>query len=174
MEHVILVDENDQEIGTMEKMEAHRKGVLHRAFSVLLFNSKGELLVQQRAGTKYHSAGLWTNTCCSHPRPGETNEDAATRRLREEMGINLQPAWAYSFIYKINLEGGLYEHELDHVLLGQFDGKPQINKEEVAAWKFASLTELKTQADENPEIFTHWFRLILQHPEINSLAAVQS
>src|SRR5688572_12077294 len=114
MEQVILVDENDKEIGTLEKIEAHRKGLLHRAFSVLLFNSKGELLLQKRSSKKYHSAGLWTNTCCSHPKPGESVKEAASRRLQEEMGVNSNPEFAYSFIYKTELENGLIEHEFDH------------------------------------------------------------
>jgi isopentenyl-diphosphate Delta-isomerase len=174
MEQVILVNEHDQELGTLEKLEAHQKGVLHRAFSALVFNSKGELLIQQRAHSKYHSAGLWTNTCCSHPKPGESIEEAARRRLQEEMGIEVQPQSVYSFIYKANLDGGLIEHEFDHVLLGHFDGEPKINKHEVADWKFASLQELRIQVQDNPAAFTHWFKLILNHPEINSFVSVQS
>lgn len=174
MEHVILVNENDQEVGTLEKLEAHQKGTLHRAFSVLLFNSKGKLLIQKRALSKYHSAGLWTNSCCSHPKPGESIEKAARRRLQEEMGIDVQPEYVYSFIYKANLDGGLVEHEFDHVLVGHFDGEPKINAHEVADWKFASLRELKDQVRDNPAAFTHWFKLILTHPEINSLVSVQS
>jgi isopentenyl-diphosphate delta-isomerase len=174
MEHVILVDEHDRPTGTMEKMEAHRKGVLHRAFSVLLFNAKGELLIQKRSRTKYHSAGLWTNTCCSHPRPDETLSEAATRRLREEMGIQVEVEPLYSFIYKVNLDGGLVEHELDHVLIGHFDGEPELNANEASAWRYATLAQLKLEALENPEEFTHWFKLILQHPEINALSAVQN
>src|SRR5690606_8808547 len=139
MEHVILVDENDRAIGTMEKMEAHRKGVLHRAFSVLLFNSKGELLIQKRSAGKYHSAGLWTNTCCSHPRPDETLTEAATRRLQEEMGIQVDVEPLYNLIYKVNLDGGLSEHELDHVLIGHFDGEPDLNHNEASAWRYASM-----------------------------------
>jgi isopentenyl-diphosphate delta-isomerase len=173
MEHVILVDENDRAIGTMEKMEAHRKGVLHRAFSVLLFNSKGELLIQKRSGNKYHSAGLWTNTCCSHPRPDETLPEAAMRRLQEEMGIQVDVEPLYSFIYRVNLDGGLIEHELDHVLIGHFDGEPELNHDEASAWRYASMAQLKQEALENPSEFTHWFKLILQHPEINALIPVQ-
>jgi len=173
MEHVILVDENDRAIGTMEKMQAHRKGVLHRAFSVLLFNSKGELLIQKRSAGKYHSAGLWTNTCCSHPRPDETLTEAATRRLQEEMGIQVDVEPLYNFIYKVNLDGGLIEHELDHVLIGHFDGEPELNHNEASAWRYASMAQLKQEALENPSEFTHWFKLILQHPEINALIPVQ-
>ena len=174
MEHVILVDENDRAIGTMEKMEAHQKGVLHRAFSVLLFNAKGELLIQKRSASKYHSAGLWTNTCCSHPRPDETLTEAATRRLQEEMGIQVDIEPLYSFIYRVNLDGGLIEHELDHVLIGHFDGEPELNHDEASAWRYASIAQLKQEALENPSEFTHWFKLILQHPEINALIPVQS
>src|SRR5688572_25752718 len=131
MEEIILVDEQDNAIGTMEKMEAHRRGVLHRAFSVVLFNSSGDLLLQRRAENKYHSGGLWTNTCCSHPLPTESIRDAAQRRLKHEMGINLKPEFAFKFIYKTPLDKNLIEHELDYVFIGTFDGKPVINKEEV-------------------------------------------
>ncbi|WKZ58364.1 MAG: isopentenyl-diphosphate Delta-isomerase [Cyclobacteriaceae bacterium] len=174
MEHVILVDEHDRAIGTMEKMEAHQKGVLHRAFSVLLFNSKGELLIQKRSAGKYHSAGLWTNTCCSHPRPEETLSDAATRRLQEEMGIKVDVELLYTFIYKVNLDGGLIEHELDHVLIGHFEGEPELNRNEASDWRYASIAQLKHEMQENPGEFTHWFKLILSHPEINALIPVQS
>lgn len=174
MEHVILVDENDSPIGTMEKLEAHQKGVLHRAFSVLLFNSKDELLIQKRSGNKYHSAGLWTNTCCSHPRPDETLTDAAKRRLREEMGIDVAVKPLYSFIYKVNLDKGLIEHELDHVLIGHFDGRPELNNNEVSDWRYASIPQLKKEIQENPDNFTHWFKLILNHPEIDTIIPVQN
>lgn len=174
MDYVILVDEHDKPIGTMEKMEAHRKGVLHRAFSVLLFNSKGELLIQKRSADKYHSAGLWTNTCCSHPRPNETLPEAATRRLQEEMGIKVDVELLYNFIYKVNLDGGLIEHELDHVLIGHFEGEPELNRNEASDWRYASIAQLKQEVQENPGEFTHWFKLILNHPEINALIPVQS
>jgi isopentenyl-diphosphate Delta-isomerase len=164
MEHVILVTADDKPIGTMEKMEAHKKGILHRAFSVLLFNSKGELLLQKRATGKYHSAGLWTNTCCSHPMPGEEIENAARRRLIEEMGVDAEPTFAYKFIYRVQLENNLLEHELDHVLLGTFDGEPQINPHEVAAWKYIDIPSLKADVQLHPERYTYWFKLILDHP----------
>ncbi len=167
MEHVILVDEQDHELGTMEKMEAHVKGVLHRAFSVLVFNSKGEMLIQKRSDCKYHSVGLWTNTCCSHPRPGESIEDAAQRRLKEEMGINIKPSTAYSFIYHTELDGGLIEHELDHVLTATYDGDPVINPDEAQDWQYISVSELKENIERNPEQFTHWFKLIVNHPELS-------
>ena len=166
MENVVLVDENDNAIGTLEKMEAHRLGVLHRAFSILLFNAKGEVLLQKRSATKYHCAGLWTNTCCSHPLPGEPVDLAARRKLKQEMGIELQPEFAYKFIYKAPLDNGLTEHELDHVFVGQFDGKPVINTDEVEDWKYVSLTDLKEDILQRPEIYTPWFKLILDHSEL--------
>jgi len=171
MEEIILVDEQDNAIGTMEKMEAHRKGVLHRAFSVVLFNSNGELLLQKRANNKYHSGGQWTNTCCSHPIPGETISDAAQRRLRHEMGINLKPEFAFKFIYRTPLDKSLIEHELDHVFIGTFDGTPVINKDEVSDWKFMSLSELKNDMERSPEIYTVWFRLIVNHPQMELILA---
>lgn len=169
VEYVILVDEHDNELGAMEKMEAHIKGVLHRAFSVLVFNTKGEMLIQRRADCKYHSSGLWTNTCCSHPRAGEEIEEAAQRRLREEMGLNLQPEKAYSFIYRIELDGGLIENELDHVLIATYDGEPILNPDEAQDWKYVSLSELKDRMKSHPQEFTHWFKLIVNHPELNAL-----
>jgi isopentenyl-diphosphate Delta-isomerase len=161
MEQVILVDEHDNAIGTMEKLEAHQKGVLHRAFSVLLFNDEGQLLLQKRSNEKYHSAGLWTNTCCSHPLPGERIEDATTRRLREEMGIDAQTKFAYKFIYKTALDKQLIEHEFDHVFIGLFNGTPAINKNEVADWKFVDKEWLQNDIDKHPEQYTVWFRLIM-------------
>jgi isopentenyl-diphosphate delta-isomerase len=169
MEHVILVDAHDNETGVMEKMEAHVKGVLHRAFSVLVFNTKGEMLIQKRAECKYHSAGLWTNTCCSHPRPGERIEEAARRRLQEEMGLDLLPERAYSFIYRVELDGGLIENELDHVLTATYDGAPSMNPNEVQDWKYINLAELKTRMETHPHEFTHWFKLIANHPEMQAL-----
>lgn len=168
MEMVILVDHNDVAIGTMEKMEAHRRGELHRAFSIIVFNSKGEILLQKRALHKYHSGGLWTNACCSHPQPGEKMEDAARRRLREEMGIDLQPEYAYKFIYKTDLDQNLVEHEYDHVYKATFNGEPSINKAEVDDWKFVDLAWLKTDVTRNPEAYTYWFKLILNHPALHS------
>src|SRR4030042_2763439 len=124
MEKIILVDENDREIGTEEKLKTHEQGKLHRAFSIFVFNSKGELLLQRRAKGKYHSGGLWTNTCCSHPREGEKLEEAVHRRLKQEMGLDCPLKEAFSFIYKVRFENGLFEHELDHVFIGRVDGKP--------------------------------------------------
>jgi isopentenyl-diphosphate Delta-isomerase len=164
MERVILVDENDKEIGTMEKIEAHRKGLLHRAFSILVFNSRGEILIQKRSAKKYHSGGLWTNACCSHPMPDETMTAATRRKLKQEMGIELETRFAYKFIYKIALEGDLTEHEVDHVFIGYFDGEPLINREEVDAWQFIPIDELRSNVASKPEEYTHWFKLILNNP----------
>jgi len=163
MEHVILVDEHDREIGTMEKLEAHQKGLLHRAFSILVFNSKGEMLIQKRAKTKYHSGGLWTNACCSHPVPNEDIEIAVKRRLKFEMGIDITPTFAYKFTYRTSLDKDLMEYEVDYVFQGIYDGHPSINNDEVEDWKFCTLDELHQQVRENPDAFTYWFKLILQH-----------
>jgi isopentenyl-diphosphate delta-isomerase len=165
-ESVILVDKHDNELGLMEKMEAHRKGALHRAFSVLLYNSKGEVLLQKRSSNKYHSAGLWTNTCCSHPKPAEKMEDAVMRRLKEEMGIDTKPVYTFKFLYKTILDNNLIEHELDHVYIGLFNNEPIINLHEVENWKFASMLEVKKDVQKNPKAYTHWFKLIVNHPEL--------
>lgn len=162
MEQVILVDESDIEIGVMEKMEAHQKGVLHRAFSVFVFNSKNELLLQKRAYSKYHSAGLWTNTCCSHPRPNETTLDAANRRLMEEMGMSVSLSHKTSFIYKTQFDNNLTEHEFDHVYTGISDTDPKINPEEVDSFKWTSLTTLKKEISTSPELYTVWFRIAME------------
>jgi len=167
----MLVDVNDQAVGTMEKMEAHRRGLLHRAFSIVLFNGEGKLLLQKRSKNKYHSSGLWTNTCCSHPVPGEKMEDATRRRLKEEMGIDLQPTFSYKFIYKAQLDHDLIEHELDHVFVGVFNGAPDINIREVEDWKYVDLQWLKGDMVKNPAAYTEWFKLMVHHPEINSIPA---
>jgi len=164
MEQVILVDQDDNAIGTMEKMEAHQKGLLHRAFSVVIVNSKGELLLQKRAQSKYHSGGLWTNACCSHPLPGESLENATHRKLKQEMGIDLKTEYAYKFIYRTTFDSGLIEHECDHVFTGIFDGDPVINTHEVEDWKFISPNELRLDIRLHPGNYTYWFKLILdQH-----------
>lgn len=165
MENVILVDKDDNPIGTMEKMEAHRKGVLHRAFSILLFNPQGELLLQKRARSKYHSGGLWTNTCCSHPRPNEPLEQAAQRKLKQEMGIETPLTFAWKFTYKTELDHGLTEHELDHVMIGKFNGTPQINPEEVEDWRFADMESISKDISLHPEQYTSWFRIIMERME---------
>jgi len=166
MEHVVLVDSQDNEIGTMEKMEAHHKGVLHRAFSVLLFNSKGEMLLQKRSALKYHSAGLWTNACCSHPKPNEATTIAVQRRLLEEMGVHCEPQFAYKFQYRVDLDNNLVEHELDHVYIGLFNGEPAINFNEVEGWRFTNVAEIKRDIEENANNYTYWFKLIINHPEM--------
>ncbi|MEN9968988.1 MAG: hypothetical protein RIR94_1175 [Bacteroidota bacterium] len=174
-EYVVLVDEQDQEIGQMEKMEAHRLGLLHRAFSILLFNSKGELLLQQRAAHKYHSPLLWTNTCCSHQRPGETTLMAAERRLREEMGLSAPLQSAFNFLYKANLDQGLSEHELDHVVFGYTNQDPIINPEEVQAFQWITIDQLSQQLKNNPQTLTVWFQILLeQHLEKITKAANES
>ena len=159
MEFVVLVDENDRQIGLMEKQAAHITPHLHRAFSIFLFNSKGELLMQQRALSKYHSHGLWTNTCCSHPRDGETLAEATSRRLMEEMGMTCEMHEVYTFIYKAPVGQGLIEHEFDHVWIGQSDEEPQINREEVESWKYVSLNALKDDIRLHPELYTEWFKI---------------
>lgn len=159
MEYVVLVNDEGQEIGVMEKLEAHEKGCLHRAFSIFLFNTKGEMLLQQRASSKYHSPNLWTNTCCSHPRPNEAIDVAAVRRLFEEMGMTCQLNYAFHFIYKAELDQGLTEHELDHVFIGTTDSEPKINVGEVKAYQYLSIETIQKQMQENPEHFTEWFKV---------------
>ncbi|MDN3585802.1 isopentenyl-diphosphate Delta-isomerase [Pedobacter aquatilis] len=161
-EEVILVDTFDIPIGKMEKLEAHVKGLLHRAFSVFIFNSKNELLLQQRAKDKYHSSGLWTNTCCSHPRWGESNLDAAIRRLKEEMGMQCDLRYGFNFIYKSEFEDGLIEHELDHVFFGISDELPIINKTEVESFRYLSLAELQNEIKNNPTNYTTWLKICLE------------
>jgi len=159
-ELVVLVDEKNNQIGLMPKMEAHEKGVLHRAFSVFVFNKKGELMLQQRAASKYHSPLLWTNTCCSHQREGESNVQAGRRRLQEEMGFTTDLKEVFSFIYKAPFDNGLTEHELDYVLVGSFEEKPNINKDEVESYKWMPLKDVKKDIENNPEIYTEWFKII--------------
>ena len=162
MKHdIILVDDDDQPIGTAYKLETHQNGWLHRAFSIFLFNNKGELLLQQRAHDKYHSSGLWTNTCCSHPCPGELTELAAVRRLNEEMGIVTTLEYAFSIKYYVSFDNGLIENEFDHVFIGTSDSLPQINKNEVASWKYISIAELKTDIKKNPFFYTEWFKILV-------------
>lgn len=159
-EMVILVDENDKQVGLMAKMEAHEKALLHRAFSVFIFNDKKELMLQRRALGKYHSPGLWTNTCCSHQRPGETNVVAGSRRLQEEMGFTTALTESISFIYKAPFDNGLTEHEYDYILLGEYNKVPEPNPEEVSEWKWRSLEQIKEDMKQNPDIYTAWFKII--------------
>ncbi|GAL68156.1 isopentenyl-diphosphate Delta-isomerase [Jejuia pallidilutea] len=171
-EKVILVNEQDEQIGVMPKMEAHEKALLHRAFSVFIFNDNNDLMLQQRALTKYHSPGLWTNTCCSHQREGETNIDAGKRRLMEEMGFVTDLKESISFIYKAPFDNGLTEHEYDHVLLGKYNATPNINKEEVEDWKWMPLEDVRADITARPELYTAWFKVIFdkfyEHININS------
>ncbi|AOW19927.1 isopentenyl-diphosphate Delta-isomerase [Urechidicola croceus] len=161
-EQVILVNENDEQIGLMPKMEAHEKALLHRAFSVFVFNKKGELMLQQRAKDKYHSPLLWTNTCCSHQREGETNIVAGKRRLQEEMGFVCELEEVFSFIYKAPFDNGLTEHELDHVMVGSYNQNPNINSSEVESYKWMTLEEVKVDMELNPKKYTAWFQIIFE------------
>lgn len=161
-ELVILVDEQDNEIGVMPKMEAHEKAILHRAFSVFVMNEENEVMLQQRALNKYHSPGLWTNTCCSHQRQGETNIEAGTRRLQEEMGFTVPLKETVSFIYKAPFDNGLTEHEFDHVMLGYSNEEPVINPEEVASWKWMPIADVKKDMEIHPELYTAWFKIIFE------------
>lgn len=161
-EFVILVDEHDIEIGTCEKMEAHKKALLHRAFSVFLFNDKGEMLLQQRAKEKYHSGGLWTNACCGHPRPNESTLNAASRRLGEEMGIACLLELKFTFTYKAVLDNELTEHEIDHVFFGKYNKQPQLNPEEAKDFKWIPIVDLAKSVEANPEQYTEWFKICLK------------
>ncbi len=162
MERVILVDEADNRIGTEEKLKAHKDGKLHRAFSIFVFNSDGKLLLQQRALSKYHCGGLWANTCCSHPRDGESTEAAAHRRLVEEMGFDCQLKEIFSFTYKAKFENGLTEHEFDHVLIGSFDGELKPNSDEVASVKWVDIGWLINDIGDNPENYTYWLKAAIE------------
>ncbi|MDT0540846.1 isopentenyl-diphosphate Delta-isomerase [Croceitalea sp. P059] len=159
-EKVILVDHNNQQLGLMPKMEAHEKAVLHRAFSVFVMNDKGETMLQQRAAHKYHSPLLWTNTCCSHQRDGETNIEAGKRRLVEEMGFEVNLKEVFSFIYKAPFDNGLTEHEYDHVMVGYSNLEPKINPDEVQAWKWMQPDAIKNDIAKNPDVYTAWFKII--------------
>jgi isopentenyl-diphosphate Delta-isomerase len=166
-EFVILVDENDIETGIMEKMEAHRKAVLHRAISVFIFNSRGEWLLQQRAFDKYHSGGLWTNACCSHPSPGETTLAAANRRLAEEMGLEAALEHLFRFQYHATLENGITEHEVDHVFIGITDREPDINRGEANDWRYVSTHQLFEEINADPQKFTVWFKIIFEQVNVH-------
>lgn len=159
-EIITAVNKEDKEIGPIEKMEAHHNGILHRAFSILIFNSNNELLLQKRALNKYHSPRLWTNTCCSHPRFGEKLKDAIYRRLKEEMGFVCELKEAFSFVYKVEFEDGLFEHEFDHVFIGKYNGNVIPNKDEVEDYKWVNIEELKRDIEKNPEAYTYWFKIL--------------
>lgn len=164
-EFVVLVDANDNDIGTMEKMEAHEKAVLHRAFSIFIFNTKGEMLIHQRAFSKYHTPGLWTNACCSHPRLGETLQQATSRRLREEMGMEADIQKIFDFVYKADVGQGLIEHEFDHVFVGTTDVLPNINREEVETYSYIKMDDLRNDINLHPEKYTVWFKIAFDRVE---------
>jgi isopentenyl-diphosphate Delta-isomerase len=163
-DHVILVDENDRPVGSAPKLDAHRNGgALHRAFSIFVFNSAGEMLLQRRAATKYHFGTLWTNACCSHPRHGQTLEESAHARLRHEFGFDAPLQELFSFVYRAeDPASGLTEHEFDHVFVGRFDGRPAPNPEEIEAWEWVARSQLLRDVSEHPERFTPWFRIVLE------------
>ncbi|HQY12034.1 MAG TPA: isopentenyl-diphosphate Delta-isomerase [Ferruginibacter sp.] len=156
---VILVDEQDQPVGSMEKMEVHQKALLHRAFSIFIFNSRGEMLLHKRADKKYHSAGLWTNACCSHPRPGEDTLAAAEKRLREEMGIVTPLTKAFDFVYRADFDNGLTEYEFDHVFAGTYNGEIFPDGEEVSDYCFKTIDEIKSSIQSHPQKYTEWFKI---------------
>ena len=158
---VILVDEHDNQTGVIDKLSAHQKGLLHRAFSIFIFNSKGEILLQKRSSGKYHSPGLWTNTCCSHPLPQEDILSAANRRLKEEMGMKCELKTVFSFIYHVQLDQGMTEHEFDHVLIGYADIKPILNLEEAEDYKYVSTQQVIQDILNNPNDFTEWFKIAI-------------
>ncbi len=164
-EYLVLVDEEDNEVGTEEKLEAHKKAKLHRAISAIVYNSKGEMLLQQREKSKYHCGGLWSNTSCTHPRQGETPKQAAERRLKEEMGMSVELKETFSFRYKVEFSNGLTENEFNHVFIGFSDEKPKINKSEVENFKYLSMKKLREDIKKNPEKYTPWFRLIVEKLE---------
>ncbi len=163
--NVILVDQNDKEIGVMEKLEAHEKGLLHRAFSIFIFNKKGELLLQQRDSKKYHSGSLWTNTVCSHPEPNKNLYECVQNRMIEEMGFNTPVKEIFTFLYKSGYENGLTEHEFDHVFIGFYDKNPEPNPEEVMNLKWISVEDVIFDMKNNPEIYTSWFKILMKNAE---------
>ena len=160
-ERVILVDESDHEIGSAEKLQAHREGKLHRAFSIFVFNPAGELLLQKRSSKKYHSDGLWSNTCCSHPRPGAPMETEVRRRLRQDMGFECDLQWVFRFDYRVELKNDLIEHEIDHVFIGRHDGDPVPNPDEVDDWKWMNLETLINDVKANPQNYSYWLTICL-------------
>jgi isopentenyl-diphosphate delta-isomerase len=167
MDDILLVDENNNPVGTGEKMDVHRRGILHRCFSIMVYNSKREVLLQKRAAAKYHCSGLWSNACCSHPKPGDHLILAARRRLKEEMGIDIPVReMGVEFIYKVKV-GDLYEFEYDHVLYGQFDGSPSPDPNEADDWKWMAFGDLREDMKINPESYTPWFRLIISQGDSN-------
>ena len=160
-DHIILVNEQDEWVGSMEKMEAHRKGVLHRAFSVFIMNGRGEMLIQQRAEGKYHSGGMWSNACCSHPYPGESTPGAAHRRLQEEMGFDCELRPLFTLKYRLEVGDGLVEHEYDHIYIGEYAGEVEPNPEEAMDFRYITIPALQEWMEREPEVFTHWFKLAM-------------
>lgn len=173
MKEVILVNEFDQPIGVLEKLEAHQKGLLHRAFSIFIFNDSNELMLQRRAFDKYHSGGLWTNTCCSHPDPNEGVLEACHRRLKEEMGFDTELEFVTSFIYRAELDQNLIEHEFDHVYIGKYRDNPVINESEVSEWKFVNLADLENDMKKHPDHYTVWFKIIFSKVKEHLLSQTQ-
>jgi isopentenyl-diphosphate delta-isomerase len=170
-EQLILVDAEDRELGVGEKMEVHLAGALHRAFSVFVFDGRGRLLLQKRAADKYHSAGLWSNTACGHPRPGEATREAARRRLREEMGFDCELREAFEFLYRAELDGALVEHEYDHVFVGTHEGDPAPDPSEVEEWRWVSMSELRRALSEQPHLYSRWLKLAVEGDQWRGLAA---
>ncbi len=168
-EFIITVDEQDSETGTMEKVEVHRQGILHRAFSVIIFNHKGEMLLQKRAKMKYHSPGLWSNTCCSHQRVGETLKEAVSRRIQEELGFTCECKEVFQFKYRVEFDNGLIENEIDHVFWGYYNGIVIPKKDEVEEIQWVNPDKLSKDMKEHPETFTYWFRILMDQPEMLSL-----
>ncbi len=171
-EQLILVDADDRELGVGEKMQVHRAGALHRAFSVFVFDGRGRLLMQRRAADKYHSAGLWSNTACGHPRPGEETREAARRRLREEMGFDCELRSAFEFVYRAELDGALVEHEYDHVFVGTHDAEPAPDPAEVEEWRWVSMNELRRGLNEEPESYSYWLKVAVEGEHWTKLEAL--
>ena len=169
-DQIILVDTNDAQVGTMGKLETHEKGLLHRAFSIFVKNEKGEILLQKRALGKYHSGGLWTNTCCGHPRDGEELASAAHRRLKEEMGFDCPLTEISTLIYDVGLDRGLRENEFLHIFVGRHNTAPVANPEEASGWRWATLGDIVSDVATHPDTYTYWFRVILKKMEENSIA----
>lgn len=173
LEEVILVDESDRILGKAEKISAHLEGNLHRAFSIFVFDKLGRLLLQKRASSKYHSANLWSNTCCGHPRPGETTRSAALRRLTEEMGFTCELKEIFNLTYKVQLDNNISEHEFDHILVGRFDGTPQPQESEVADWQWIHVRDLVNDIESNPHLYSYWLRILMSEPAVNWRYAFQ-
>ena len=167
MEKIILVDKNDKEIGTGEKLKVHKEGKLHRAFSIFIFNSQGQMLIQKRNSNKYHSGGLWSNTCCSHPRAGKALTEEIHERLKQEMGFDTDLKEIFSFIYKVRFDNNLYEHEFDHVYIGRYDNDPKPNPQEAEECKWIPISELTCDTKRNPDDYTYWFKAALERVLLN-------